>query len=185
MGNCRIQKFDFNGSYISSLGSKGTDDTQFNSSIAVANDSSGNIYVADYYNGRVIEYDSNFSYLNKYTGFSYPTALDKANDNLYVLDSGNYQVVFYNDTNNNTTVTPAITWSNPADITYGTALNEIQLNTVAKDPETGNTVTGSFVYTPAAGTVLSEGTHTLHVDFTPDDAAKYTTASKDVTINVQ
>ncbi|RXA16682.1 PKD domain-containing protein [Methanosarcina sp. MSH10X1] len=174
MGNCRIQKFDLNGNYISSLGSKGTDDTQFNSSIAVANDSAGNIYVADYFNGRVLEYDSNFNYLNKYTGLSYPTALDIVNDTLYVLDSGNYQVVFYND---NTTMTPMITWNTPADIPYGTALNSAQLNANASVP-------GNFTYTPAAGTVLEVGTHILHVDFTPADAAKYTTTSKEVTINV-
>ncbi|AKB42281.1 PKD domain-containing protein [Methanosarcina vacuolata] len=97
MGNYRVQKFDLDGNYVSSLGSKGTGNTQFNSSIAVANSPSGNIYVADYYNNRVIEYDSNFSYLTQYTGLSYPTALVVANDNLYVLASGDYQVYQYND----------------------------------------------------------------------------------------
>src|SRR5262249_19084133 len=43
----------------------------------------------------------------------------------------------------------------------------------------------TFVYTPTAGTVLNAGTgQNLHVDFTPADTADYTTASKDVTINV-
>ena len=73
--------------------------------------------------------------------------------------------------------TPTITWSSPVNITYGTALSGTQLNAVASVP-------GTFVYTPAEGTVLSAGTQTLHVDFTPDDTEKYTTASKDVTINV-
>ena len=79
---------------------------------------------------------------------------------------------------------PTITWNNPADITYGTALSETQLNAVANDPTTGNTVAGNFVYTPVAGTVLGVGTQTLHADFTPDNSVIYTTASKDVTINV-
>ena len=83
------------------------------------------------------------------------------------------------------TVTPAITWSNPANITYGTALSSTQLNAVATDPETGNTVPGTFVYTPAAGTLLGVGTHILYVDFTPADAVNYTNVSKDVTINVR
>ena len=96
MGNYRVQKFDLDGNYVSSLGSKGTGNIQFNSSIAVANSPSGNIYVADYYNNRVIEYDSNFSYLTQYTGLSYPTALVVTNDNLYVLASGDYQVYQYN-----------------------------------------------------------------------------------------
>ena len=76
-----------------------------------------------------------------------------------------------------TQATPEITWSNPADIDIGTALNETQLNAVAS-------VNGSLVYTPAATTVLGIGTQTLHVDFTPDDATNYTTASTDVSINV-
>ena len=71
--------------------------------------------------------------------------------------------------------TPTITWNNPADITYGTALSKTQLNAAASVP-------GTFTYNPVAGTVLSAGTHKLHVDFTPTDTVKYNTASKDVTI---
>ena len=74
-------------------------------------------------------------------------------------------------------ITPTITWDDPADIAYGTALSGTQLNATASVP-------GTFVYTPAAGTALSAGTHTLHVDFTPDDTANYSAASKDVTIQV-
>ena len=74
--------------------------------------------------------------------------------------------------------TPTITWANPADITYGTALSAAQLNATASVP-------GTFVYTPAAGTVLNAGSgQTLHVDFTPTDTGTYNNASKDVTINV-
>jgi len=72
--------------------------------------------------------------------------------------------------------TPTIIWNNPADITYGTALNSNQLNADSPDP-------GIFIYTPEEGTILSSGTHTLHVDFIPDDVT-YNTTSKDVTINV-
>jgi PKD repeat protein len=66
----------------------------------------------------------------------------------------------------------------------GTALSSIQLNAVANDPKTGNQVLGNFTYTPASGTVLNVGTHTLHVDFMPNDAANYTNATANVTINV-
>ena len=88
-----------------------------------------------------------------------------------------------NGTNSKTTTinvlkaTPTITWNNPADIISGTALSNTQLSASASVP-------GTFVYTPAAGTVLDVGTQILHVDFTPTDTANYTTASKDVTINV-
>ena len=74
--------------------------------------------------------------------------------------------------------TPVITWATPADITYGTALGATQLNATANTP-------GTFVYTPAAGTVLNAGAgQTLSVTFTPTDAANFTTATKTVSINV-
>lgn len=73
--------------------------------------------------------------------------------------------------------TPAITWSNPAAITYGTALNSAQLNATAN-------VAGKFVYSPAAGSILSVGTQTLGVTFTPTDGTDYTNATKSVSITV-
>ena len=83
---------------------------------------------------------------------------------------------------------PLITWNPLVDISTRTPLNSKQLNAVAAFPGYSPlpwiSIPGTFVYTPAEGTVLSAGTHTLHVDFTPDDTEKYTTASKDVTINV-
>src|SRR5207244_29077 len=73
--------------------------------------------------------------------------------------------------------TPTITWTNPADIAYGTLLGSTQLNAAASTP-------GAFVYTPASGTKLNPGNgQILHVGFTPTDA-NYDTASKDVLINV-
>ena len=66
--------------------------------------------------------------------------------------------------------TPVITWTNPAAITYGTALSTTQLNATAS-------VSGTFVYTPAAGAVLTAGTQTLSVTFTPDDTTDYTPAT--------
>jgi len=38
---------------------------------------------------------------------------------------------------------------------------------------------------PPVGTLLTVGTHTLHVDFTPTDITNYNTVSKDVTIIVK
>ena len=58
--------------------------------------------------------------------------------------------------------TPKITWAKPAAITYDTALSGTQLDATASVP-------GSFVYSPAAGTVLTAGTQTLSVTFTPSD----------------
>ncbi len=72
-----------------------------------------------------------------------------------------------------TQATPQLTWSNPASIPYGTALGDTQLNATAP-------IAGTFVYTPAAGTVLSAGSHTLSVTFTPTDTTDYTTATATV-----
>ncbi|MCX6538783.1 MAG: M12 family metallo-peptidase [Acidobacteria bacterium] len=73
--------------------------------------------------------------------------------------------------------TPTITWANPASVVAGTVLSTTQLNATA-------TVPGTFVYTPAAGTVLTAGTRTLSTTFTPTDTANYMTATKTVTIVV-
>src|SRR5207247_6651899 len=93
-------------------------------------------------------------------------------------DTANYNAASKDVAINDIKATPAITWSNPADITYGTALSPTQLNATAS-------VAGSFVYTPAAGTLLDVGNNqTLHVDFTPTDTANYNNTSKNVGINV-
>ncbi len=73
--------------------------------------------------------------------------------------------------------TPTITWATPAAIVYGTALSSTQLNATASVP-------GTFVYTPPAGTVLSAGTQTLSVAFTPTDTTDYLPASMTVNITV-
>jgi hypothetical protein len=46
-------------------------------------------------------------------------------------------------------------------------------------------VPGTFVYSPAAGTMLSTGTYTLSVTFTPTDAVDYKTATAKVTLTVR
>ena len=79
-------------------------------------------------------------------------------------------------------IKPIITWANPADIIYGAALSATQLNATATT--NASPVPGSFVYTPAAGTVLNAGSHTLSVTFTPTDGTKFDTADATVTINV-
>jgi hypothetical protein len=73
--------------------------------------------------------------------------------------------------------TPVITWPTPAPINYGTPLGSTQLNATANVP-------GKFLYSPAAGTVLSAGTNTLQVNFTPTDGADYNNASASVPLVV-
>jgi hypothetical protein len=73
--------------------------------------------------------------------------------------------------------TPTITWAAPAPIAYGTALSATQLNATS-------TTAGNFVYTPAAGTILSPGMQTLSVAFTPTDSTDYKTATSSVMLTV-
>ena len=72
---------------------------------------------------------------------------------------------------------PVLSWTAPAGITYGTALSATQLNATSNVP-------GSFVYSPAIGTVLNAGMHTLTATFTPTDIANYSGASTQQTITV-
>jgi hypothetical protein len=88
-----------------------------------------------------------------------------------------YNVVYVNGTLTVGQATPAITWATPTNVLYGTPLTGAQLD--ASSP-----VAGSFAYTPAAGSILTAGTNTLSVTFTPTDATDYTTATKAVQLTV-
>ena len=106
--------------------------------------------------------------------------------NVTAADVGTYQVTVTNAaglTNvsatlaltGSTRTNPVITWTNPAAITYGTALGSSQLAATANVP-------GAFVYTPAAGTVLNAGTNTLTTVFTPTDTVDYNSATDAVSL---
>ncbi|WP_216351005.1 gliding motility-associated C-terminal domain-containing protein, partial [Mucilaginibacter polytrichastri] len=76
------------------------------------------------------------------------------------------------------TVQPVITWVNPTNIIYGTALSDAQLYA-------STTIPGTFSYSPAPGTVLHAGNvQQLTATFTPTDAVNYNTATQKVFINV-
>ena len=72
---------------------------------------------------------------------------------------------------------PTITWATPAAITYGTALSGTQL-------DASSTVTGTYIYSPALGTVLPAGQQTLTATLTPTDTTDYTTATDTVILTV-
>jgi hypothetical protein len=86
--------------------------------------------------------------------------------------------IFSNSCKKDVKSDPAITWSNPADIPFGTLLSATQLNAQANVP-------GVFVYSPPVGTKLEIGANQdLNAVFTPTDPGKYNTATKTVQINV-
>src|SRR6185369_13839391 len=110
------------------------------------------------------------------------TVLDAGTHTLSVsftpTDAANYSGATATTTITVLKATTTISWTAPADITYGTALSATQLNATANVP-------GTFVYSPAAGTVLNAGANqTLSVTFTPADVANYGGATATTTITV-
>jgi sugar lactone lactonase YvrE len=89
---------------------------------------------------------------------------------LFVADWGNNAI-------RTSEAVAALTWANPAPITYGTALSASQLNATS-------TVPGSFAYNPLLDTVLNAGTITLSTSFTPTDTVNYRGASATVNLVV-
>lgn len=79
--------------------------------------------------------------------------------------------------------TPTLAWTNPADITYGTALGGTQLNAAATYSSTN--VPGTFTYSSPAGTVLNAGSNqTISVTFTPTDTNSFLAVTTNIAINV-
>jgi uncharacterized repeat protein (TIGR03803 family) len=70
-----------------------------------------------------------------------------------------------------------INWPSPAAITYGTPLSAAQL-------DASTDISGTFVYSPALGTVLPAGTQTLSVTFYPVNTTFYATMAATVQLVV-
>jgi hypothetical protein len=72
---------------------------------------------------------------------------------------------------------PHIEWASPDPIPCGTPLGAAQLNASASIP-------GTFEYTPAAGEVLTAGSHALSAIFIPSDGSRYSRANATVPLVV-
>jgi len=72
---------------------------------------------------------------------------------------------------------PSLHWQTPAPVPGGTLLGDAQLSASAPIP-------GKFTYSPAAGTALEPGAHTLSVTFTPTDTFNYMPAKASVPLEV-
>jgi len=106
--------------------------------------------------------------------------------NLQFADGGSYSVLVTNSVGVAASQlaaltvlrqTPAVTWTNPVGITYGTAMNNRQLNAMANVP-------GTFAYQPSAGAILDAGTYLLTAVFTPTDLVNYRPATNSVSLAV-
>lgn len=78
-----------------------------------------------------------------------------------------------------TKAVPVLGWNAPAPITYGTPLSAVQLNATSS-------AAGTFVYEPAAGSVLAAApAHPLTATFTPAEPRNYEGGTVATTIAVQ
>jgi DNA-binding beta-propeller fold protein YncE len=75
VGNQRVAKFDKNGVFVKSWGSKGSEPGQFGSARAIAVDAQGNVYVADPQNKRIQVFDNNGAFKTAITNVGSPQAL--------------------------------------------------------------------------------------------------------------
>lgn len=74
-GNARIAKFDKNGWFIKSWGSKGSEPGQFDRPQSITTDAAGNVYVADHGNKRIQVFDNNGDFKTAYTDVGAPWTL--------------------------------------------------------------------------------------------------------------
>ena len=91
--------------------------------------------------------------------------------------AANYAITHVDGVLTVTKLDPVVTWTTPAAITYGTSLSSTQLSA-------GSATTGTFAYTPAANAVLTAGSQTLSVVFTPTDSGGFNPVTKTVTLVV-
>jgi hypothetical protein len=89
-GNARVAKFDKDGKFIKSWGSKGTGPSQFDNVRSIAVDPQGNVYVADGNNHRIQIFDNNGTFKSQIGNLGNPQAICMTpgpNPMLYVSNS--------------------------------------------------------------------------------------------------
>lgn len=73
--NARVVKFDKNGRYVKSVGTRGNGNLQFNTPHSIATDFQGNVYVGDRGNARVQVLDNNLNWKANYPNVGNPWAV--------------------------------------------------------------------------------------------------------------
>jgi NHL repeat len=74
-GNSRVAKYDKNGRFITSIGTRGSEPGQFNLPHSIAADAKGNVYVADRTNRRIQVFSNDLTYKTSYDQVGAPWAL--------------------------------------------------------------------------------------------------------------
>ena len=100
LGNARVQKFDKNGEFLTSWGSKGMGNSEFHAPTGIAV-GSGYVYVSDHELSFIKKFDLNGNFITSWgqtgsdvTKLKLPSGVAVSNDNfVYVVDTGNSRVV--------------------------------------------------------------------------------------------
>ncbi len=74
-GNSRVAKFDKNGKFLKTWGSRGTAQGQFNTPHSIATDAQGNVYVGDRGNKRLQVFDNNGTFKTEFLNVGAPWAV--------------------------------------------------------------------------------------------------------------
>jgi streptogramin lyase len=90
-GNSRVAKFDRNGVFIKSWGSRGTAPGQFNTPHSITSDAQGNVYVGDRGNRRIQVFDNNGEFKTQYLNVGAPWAV--------CISPGAHQYLFSSNSN--------------------------------------------------------------------------------------
>ncbi len=90
-GNSRVVKYDKNGRYIASVGTRGSEPGQFNLPHTIASDARGNIYVGDRSNNRIQVLDNDLKFKAIYDKVGAPWAL--------CISPGPHQYLFSSNSN--------------------------------------------------------------------------------------
>jgi DNA-binding beta-propeller fold protein YncE len=90
-GNARIAKFDKNGKFIKSWGTRGRGPGQFNTPHGIAIDAQGNVYVADAGNRRIQVFDGDGTFKTQFLNAGTPAAV--------CITSGAHQYLYSSNSN--------------------------------------------------------------------------------------
>lgn len=95
-GNSRVAKFDKNGQFIKSWGTKGTGPGQFDLLHTMAIDAQGNVYIGDRNNKRIQVFDNDGNFKTQFTNVGAPYAI--------CISPGPHQYLFSSNSNPSTSM---------------------------------------------------------------------------------
>ena len=90
-GNARVAKFDKNGKFLKSWGSRGTENGQFSTVHGIAVDAQGNVYVADSANKRIQVFDGEGTFKTQILNVGNPAAI--------CITPGSHQYLYSSNSN--------------------------------------------------------------------------------------